>query len=298
MEPLRCNEDEITLLTCNEDLLEITLQHLDWPSLVRLRTASCALSQHSTFSLANYGVLRPTPKVHTANQNIPPGVLHLIGTGFGTASFSASRLCQRVLVANSSSQATAAARNTRSPLLVLPRDPDEVLGRRDVFNNPLEMFLDQEQGHRIFMNEGKGWYQVDLGPQLLVVPSGFALRHNSGQDRAVRNFDISASVDGIEWDLLSRHLDDDKLGVEFGSVGVWALNDIAGKAYRYFRATKTGPDAAESARYCSYTHMSGIEIYGALRVCLDELASDGAPAEELQMHVEEERPDASAVGQI
>merc|ERR1712195_130838 len=276
MELLRCNEDE------PDHLLEITLQHLDWPSLVRLRTASCALSQHSTFSLANYGVLAPTPTIHTTNQKLPPGVLHLIGTGFGTASFSASRLCQRVLVANSSGQATAAARNTRSPLLVLPRVPDEVLGRGDVFNNPLEMFLDQEQGHRIFMNDGKGWYHVDLGPQLLVVPSGFALRHNSGQGRAVRNFDISASVDGIEWDLLSRHLDDDKLGVEFGSVGVWALNDIAGKAYRYFRASKTGPDAAEDAqameRYGSYTHMSGIEIYGALRVCLDELASKGSPA--------------------
>jgi len=254
-----------------EDLLEIILQHLDWPSLVRLRTASCALQSHSSSSLAQFGVLCDPPLgLNTSEQKIPPGTLFLIGTGFGTASFDASRLCRRVLVSNSMGEATARALDTRSPLLVLPRDPDEVLGRPDVWNNPLEMFLDQEQGHRIFLNDPKGWYQVDVGPQLLVAPTGFGLRHNSQQRRALRNFDVSASLDGVDWDLLSHHVDDERLGTAFGSVGVWRLHDVTSKAYRYFRITKTGVDAAESR--CIYTHLSGMEIYGALRVRLTDSA--------------------------
>ena len=44
-----------------------------------------------------------------------------------------------------------------------------------------------------------------------------------------------------------------------------AAAQAVGEAYRYFRVVKTGPDAQGD----DFLHISGIELYGHVRMCLD-----------------------------
>ena len=79
--------------------------------------------------------------------------------------------------------------------------------------------------------------------------------------QALRNFELHGSIDGETWELLSEHLADDRLGVAYGSVGIWPVNqNFETGPFRYLRVTKTGRDSASN----SYMHLSGLEVYGSL----------------------------------
>lgn len=258
-----------------QDLLEIILAHLDWPSLVRVRTASKSLGLQSTTALRTHGVSCPMPSSQCSQDSIPPGVLNLIGTGFGTRSYTARGVAARVRLTNSQGEqsgepAEIEAGSAVSPLLVLQHDPEELLMKRDAWNNPLVTFFDMERGHRIFMSlrqarDKPAWYSLDFGVHLTVLPYAFSLRHSSSQDRALRCFDIHGSLDGEHWQLLSRHESDSRLGTAQGSVATWLMNCEFQGPFRHFRVTKTGYDAADT-HSSDYFHLSGMEIYGQLQL--------------------------------
>lgn len=241
-------EEEHTVL---KDLLWVVLCESSWSSLLRLRTASRWLGQLASDVLRQRGVLCH----HHPDSPFYSGVLYSLGSDFGTKPWSHARVASRCRVSTSEGRQTSEV--TTGSWLFDSRVDEHTL--RPQFNHDLAVFFSQEGG-RIFNHSGVGtWFELDFGPLLRVQPTGYALRHNSSQKRALRNFKTTASLDRKEWCVLGNHVNDDKLGLQAGS---WARWDVGGVAepYRYFRVTKTGPDAAST----SYMHLSGMELHGRI----------------------------------
>ena len=113
-----------------------------------------------------------------------------------------------------------------------------------------------------------------LGEHVRVRLESYTLRHSSQQGRALRSFRVDASNASppqadADWTALHTVVNDARLGVAEHSSASWDLLEPAaqavGEAYRYFRVVKTGPDAQGD----DFLHISGIELYGHVRMCLD-----------------------------
>jgi hypothetical protein len=103
------------------------------------------------------------------------------------------------------------------------------------------------------------WIQIDFGPQRLLKPTHYTLRHgsNSKQD-CLRNWVLKASTDATNWEVLMRHIGDESLNSNFAT-HTWEIRNCT-KAYRYFRIVQTGHNSS----YHNFLSISGIEFYGQL----------------------------------
>lgn len=223
------------------------------------------MSQLATETLQNTGVYCG-PHESDFDTN---GVLHLLGTAFGTRRWELSNIASRVSVSTSEGNSSGVQSDVH-PLLHADLS-EKVLEPK--WNNALVLFLDRTEGHRIFTNQGIGaWFQVDLGPFLSVIATAYTLRHNSTQGRALRNFTVMGSNDESLWEVLGEHRSDERLGVHCGSSCTWNVDNGRArepgrirKAYRYFRITKVGPDT-DAYQPSDYMHLSGFEVYGWLQI--------------------------------
>ena len=84
-------------------------------------------------------------------------------------------------------------------------------------------------------------------------------------------------LDDRDWTPLLDVKDDTKLGVDADSTASWRVppledNGASGssgappKGFRFFRLVKTGPDHMGR----EYFHLSGIELYGVVRLQMDD----------------------------
>jgi len=106
-------------------------------------------------------------------------------------------------------------------------------------------------------DDRRAWFAIDLGVWL--EPSSYTLRHARGYGRsAVRTWQLQGSRDGLNWEVLSDHSGDERLG-EPGSTATWSLRAEPGAAYRHIRLQQLGRNASGQTHYLS---LSGFEIYG------------------------------------
>lgn len=103
------------------------------------------------------------------------------------------------------------------------------------------------------------WVQIDLGVHRSLRITHYSLRHggNSKQD-LIRNWILKASIDGIEYDTLKRHKDDESLSGPF-EAKTWPIINCK-KRYRFFRIVQTGHNSSKH----NFLSISGIELFGEL----------------------------------
>jgi hypothetical protein len=103
------------------------------------------------------------------------------------------------------------------------------------------------------------WFQIDLGEQRAVVPTYYTLRHGGNYKAdSLRTWDFQGSVDGTNWTLLRRHVNDESLNEQFATHS-WPIEGQT-RAYRFFRILQTGHNSSNH----NFLVLSGVELYGSL----------------------------------
>ena len=284
-------------LPAAEDLMEVVVSNVsEWATLMHLRMCAKWLSEIATRHMKTVG-LRCGPRTHDFDQ---AGVLFLLGSAFHTNTWSLSEVMQRVRVYTSEIQVnlSRAAEPGRGYGVHLHSNESapplgshpffrrtRALDTARHFNNDISYLLDRSP-RRVFiskMNCVGAWFALDLGKYLTVEVEEITLRHSSEQERALRSFRLDGSNaenpahDERDWTPLLDVKDDTKLGVDADSTASWRVppledNGASGssgappKGFRFFRLVKTGPDHMGR----EYFHLSGIELYGVVRLQMDD----------------------------
>jgi len=116
------------------------------------------------------------------------------------------------------------------------------------------------------------WVQVDLRKcnlSLCCTRYYYSTRKYGGTARALRNWEFQASNDGINWTILSKHVEDYSIPNENG-VGASFEVYSGGRFFSIFRIAQTGPNAYRetSINYWqdNYAQLNfgNMEIYGCI----------------------------------
>jgi hypothetical protein len=83
------------------------------------------------------------------------------------------------------------------------------------------------------------WFSVDLIDAYLI-PTHYMLRHySSWHVEALRNWVLEGSLDGNQWFIIQRHMEDDSLKLK-GQTHTWPVQNPSNRAFRAFRIRQTG----------------------------------------------------------
>ena len=109
--------------------------------------------------------------------------------------------------------------------------------------------------------EEKSWWCVDLTENYALYLTHYTLRHGYHTSNSfLLNWQLEGSLDGENWQTLSRHDSDRSLkGNERYQTHTWAI-DGDHSAFRYFRIFQTGKNSSSNLGI----FLSGIELYGVL----------------------------------
>eukprot|EP01047_Picozoa_sp_COSAG01_P011117 COSAG01_NODE_485_length_16397_cov_48.193827_10_plen_594_part_00 len=109
-------------------------------------------------------------------------------------------------------------------------------------------------------DKSNSWMAVDLGAERRLAVNHYALRHGgAGGNFVLRNWELQASQDGVEWTTLRRHDNDRTMEAKGYFVAQWAIEGLT-TAYRHFRVHQHGRNWPGSEELLC----NGIELYGAL----------------------------------
>jgi len=127
-------------------------------------------------------------------------------------------------------------------------------------------------------DDRRAWFAVDLG--LWFKPTAYTLRHARGYGRsALRSWLFQVSKDGVNWETLKEHVDDQSLN-DPGSTATWKLEpkelEEGDLGWRHFRIHQNGKNASGQTHYLS---LSGLEIYGTVYGVCEELGKAAKEAE-------------------
>jgi hypothetical protein len=102
------------------------------------------------------------------------------------------------------------------------------------------------------------WFQIDLKHRL-VVPTHFTLRHGMATKADfLRTWDFQGSRDGSNWELITRHKQDESLDEGFASHS-WRIGPMR-SSFRIFRILQTAKNSSNH----NFLVLSGFELYGEL----------------------------------
>lgn len=106
------------------------------------------------------------------------------------------------------------------------------------------------------------WCQIDLGEARRLKLTAYTLRHGvSSKQDFIRNWSLKASNDGVDFDTIKRHKDDESLNSGNFTTATWRVSaQECTKGYRYFRIVQTGHNSSKH----NFLAISGIELYGEL----------------------------------
>ena len=109
--------------------------------------------------------------------------------------------------------------------------------------------------------EEKSWWCVDLTENYALYLTYYTLRHGHNSCNSfVLNWQLEGSLDGENWQTLSRHVRDRSLkGNDRYQTHTWAI-DGDYSAFRYFKILQTGINSSGNLGI----FLSGIELYGVL----------------------------------
>lgn len=101
------------------------------------------------------------------------------------------------------------------------------------------------------------WFCFEL-KNVMLHPTMYSLRHYTSWDtECLRDWVLEGSKDGVSWDALVVHKNDEKLNGK-GSTSSWPV--LTEGKYRFFRVVQTGRNSNNN----HYLPLSGFEIYGVL----------------------------------
>jgi hypothetical protein len=115
------------------------------------------------------------------------------------------------------------------------------------------------------LNRHLSWIRIDVGraqPFRLHV-THYTLAHcgrGVGVRRALRNWCLQGSANGVDWVSLREHVRDHSLAAEPLATASWAVQQPAPVAYRYFRILQTDVNHAND----HHLALGQIELYGWL----------------------------------
>lgn len=109
------------------------------------------------------------------------------------------------------------------------------------------------------------WFAVEF-PNSSIRPTYYSLRHYSSWDtEALRNWELQGSGDGVHWETLRVHQDDDSL-MSAGDTASWPIAGLKeNDFYSHFRILQTGKNSNQH----HYLALSGFEIYGSVDTSID-----------------------------
>ncbi|KAG2483203.1 hypothetical protein HYH03_017937 [Edaphochlamys debaryana] len=170
------------------------------------------------------------------------GVLHFLGTQYGSQGWVNPMLAKRVDVRASS----PTGRTT---------DPRAVVGRQFVRTN--------FAGPRYVNGAASSWWQVDLGEQHQLAITFYTLRHDGSPDFP-RSWVLQGSNDLVTWVDLKRHAGDTSIKLP-GQYASWpVIGPAAAVPYRAFRLLLTAPNASPNPASRHNLCLSNLEFYGFL----------------------------------
>jgi len=134
------------------------------------------------------------------------------------------------------------------------------------------VLIQKRGGHGYTNPIPNSWVQVDLrkgGYSLCCTHYSYSTRKHGGTPRALRNWEFQASNDGINWYIISKHVEDYTIRDEPGASAVFEVYS-GGRFFSIFRIVQTGPNAYREthANYWqdNYAQLNfgNMELYGCI----------------------------------
>eukprot|EP01006_Ploeotia_vitrea_P006575 TRINITY_DN1393_c0_g1_i1.p1 TRINITY_DN1393_c0_g1~~TRINITY_DN1393_c0_g1_i1.p1 ORF type:complete len:260 (+),score=34.64 TRINITY_DN1393_c0_g1_i1:80-859(+) len=115
-------------------------------------------------------------------------------------------------------------------------NPDQVsVSASSIKHGDPSMVVDSQFSNQVFFtaNLPSSWVVIEL-KNYKVRPTGYTMAHRAGKiGYFMRNWQLSGSIDGSHWDLLTTHKDDTTLD-QNNYIASWAINNIS-QSYSKFR---------------------------------------------------------------
>lgn len=125
-------------------------------------------------------------------------------------------------------------------------------------STPLSTVVGRELVRCVTKPVRNAWILFDLTDMYLEL-SAYTLKHYSSWDtECLRNWVLEGSNDGVNWDTIKQHNNDQGLNKKGGTF-TWTI-DAQGRRYRMFRMLQTGVNSNNHF----YLAISGCEMYGSL----------------------------------
>ena len=141
---------------------------------------------------------------------------------------------------------------------------------------PCSALVNREVVRCVTVAKPDQWFCIDLLGNSLQ-PSHYTLQHYSSYDlEALRNWRLEASQDGLQFDTLLVHSNDQTLQRR-GQTATWEIpqsQQTAGRFYRFFRIHQTGLNSNNN----HYLALSGVEMYGWLQLAAGMRNASSPPA--------------------
>ena len=129
---------------------------------------------------------------------------------------------------------------------------------------PCSALVNREVVRCVTLAKPDMWFCIDLHGNALQ-PSHYTLQHYSSFDtEALRHWKLEGSLDGVQWDVLSVHVNDAALQRK-GQSYTWQLQSALQtppRFFRFFRIHQTGLNSNNN----HYLALSGVEFYGWLQL--------------------------------
>jgi len=150
-------------------------------------------------------------------------------------------------------------------------------GKIKLFKNAEKMYNDEMKDYNLIEREDiqstyfggtyPQYFTIDLGGEVSVAVTHYTLRHGYKYDNSfLQDFTFSASVDGIEWDILDEQIE---TPFSYGFQTVTFPVKQTNKFYSYFKLLQKGdyniPGGKQGAPYMC---INGLEIYGQMNVIM------------------------------
>merc|ERR1711907_863971 len=124
---------------------------------------------------------------------------------------------------------------------------------------PVKELFSRSDPDIIFPARKLAYFKIDLGKGRLFCPTTYTLKHGYRYGSGLlRNWELQASIDNLNWVVLRKHENDRSLYDAYG-VASWALSESSG-TFRYFRIVLTGMTSDNVYRLSC----GGFELYGTL----------------------------------
>jgi hypothetical protein len=128
------------------------------------------------------------------------------------------------------------------------------------YRHTVDHFVDKDLGYIYTADSPNGWFAVSLKPcKMLFNPTHYTISTMLSQSWAyIRNWNLEGSLDGVHWDIIKKHEDEEALKKSNDSA---CFQVQCYGWYSHFRIHNYGPTERNSNHLCC----SQFELYGTVQ---------------------------------